>query len=143
MFNKIRERREEKKRHDKEVARILKGVLILDSQQPDNYMVREMEYRNNKLARRREFHERLVGILKLILFVPSIKILDVANLIFKFALGASAFTFFYGVFLAYKNFIVKVGVNNQLMIVCLIAPFVLSFATFITDYLAELMEENL
>lgn len=143
MFKKIRERREEKKRHDKEVARLVSKALKLDSQQPDNYMIREMNYRNAKLAKRREFHERLFGIMKLIIFVPCIKIFNVANLVFKIALGASAFTFFYGVFLVYRNFIAKIDVNNQLMIVYLIAPFVLSFATFITDYLAEVMEESL
>lgn len=143
MFKKIRERREEKKRHDKEVARLLARVKELDSQQPDNYMIREMNYRNNKLARRREFHERLVGILKMIIFVPCIKIFNVANLVFKLALGASAFTFFYGIFLAYRNFIVNADVNNRLMIAYLVAPFVLSFATFVTDYLAEIMEENI
>lgn len=143
MFKKIRERREEKKRHDKEVARLVSKALKLDSQQPDNYMIREMNYRNAKLAKRREFHERIFGIMKLIIFVPCIKIFNVANLVFKIALGASAFTFFYGVFLVYRNFIAKIDVNNQLMIVYLIAPFVLSFATFITDYLAEVMEESL
>lgn len=143
MFEKIRERREEKKRHDREVARLVARVNKLDSQQPDNYMIMEMNYRNAKLAKRREFHERLFGIMKLIIFVPCIKIFNVANLVFKIALGASALTFFYGVFLVYRNFFAKIDVNNQLMIVCLIAPFVLSFATFITDYLAELMEENL
>lgn len=143
MFKKIRERREEKKRHDKEVACLVARAKKLDSQQPDNYMIREMNYRNAKLAKRRELHERLFGILKLIFFVPCIKICNVANLIFKLALGASAFTFFYGVYLAYRNFIVNADVNNLLMIVCLVAPFVLSFATFITNYLAEVMEVSL
>lgn len=143
MFKEIRERREEKKRHDKEVARLVSRALKLDSQQPDNYMIREMNYRNNKLAKRREFHERLFGIMKLIIFVPCIKIFNVANLVFKIALGASAFTFFYGVFLVYRKYFVNIDVNNQLMIVYLVAPFVLSFATFITDYLAEVMEESL
>lgn len=143
MFKKIRERREEKKRHDKEVARLVARAKKLDSQQPDNYMIREMNYRNSKLAKRREFHERLFGILKLIIFVPCIKIFNVTNFIFKVVLGASAFGFFYGVFLAYRNFISKVDVNNSLMIACLIAPFVLSFATFVTDYLAGAMEESL
>ena len=115
----------------------------MDSKQPDNYMIREMNYRNAKLARRREFNERIFGIFKLIFFVPCIKIFNVANLIFKLALGVSAFAIFYGVFLAYRNIIVNVDVNNQNMIICLIAPFILSFATFITDYLAEAMEESL
>lgn len=143
MFKKIKERREEKKRHDKEVARLVSRALKLDSQQPDNYMIREMNYRNAKLAKRREFKERLFGILKLIFFVPCIKIFNVANLLFKLALGLSAFAFFYGVFLAYRNFMVNADVNSQMMIVCLVAPFVLSFATFITDYVAEIMEESL
>lgn len=143
MFKKIREQIEEKKRHDKEVARLVARAKKLDSQQPDNYMIQEMNYRNAKLAKRREFHKRLFNILKLIIFVPCIKIFYVANLIFTLALGVSAFAFFYGVFLAYRHFIVNTDVNSQLMIICLVAPFVLSFATFITDYLAVLMEENL
>lgn len=143
MFKKFRESRKEKKRHDREVARLVARAKELDSQQPDNYMIREMNYRNNKLDKRREFHERLFGILKLIIFVPCIKILNVANFIFEVILSVSAFGFFYGLFLIYRNFVSKVDVNNLLMIACLVAPFVLSFATFITDYLANIMEDSL
>ena len=49
MFKKIREQIEEKKRHDKEVARLVARAKKLDSQQPDNYALLFYQSHTNQI----------------------------------------------------------------------------------------------
>lgn len=96
-----------------------------------------------KLRKRSEIQERIFGVLRIIFYVPLIKIFDVLGLITKCLLCVSAFTFLYGLYLCYKYFIVGSVVDNKLMVIMLIAPFVFSFLTYCFGALAEYMDDNL
>jgi hypothetical protein len=146
MLKKIRERREKKReeqrKHDEHMAYLDKIMRELNPQNEES-MQQDADYHLARMNRRYETHERIFGFIRIVVFTPLIKIFYLANMVLRLVLGASAFGFFYGVYLAYKNFANKADVNIGIMIVCLVAPFIISLVTFSTEYLMGMMEDSL
>ena len=96
-----------------------------------------------KLRKQEEIKRTILCGLKMILFTPLIKIFDVLNMIGKLLLGASAFTFVYGLYLAYEKFFAGNEVDMTRMTVVLVAPFVLSLIVFICTQVSDAMADSL
>ena len=136
----IKEKREEKKRHERAVAQIVADCKRMDAK---HYAYEEMEKRKRKIEKRSEITERLFGIFKRIVYIPCIQIFNIASFICKVGLIISAITFYYGGYLLYKYFAVTKEINIRTMVVALLAPFIISFVIFVMDNLSIAMEESL
>lgn len=136
MFSSIKKKKEKREELERYMSALYPhGDIVRLQKQIDDDMA--------KLRIRSEIQERIFGVFKIIIFVPLIKIFDLCGFITKILLGASAFTFLYGLFLCYKYFINGAMVDTEKMIVLLIAPFALSFLAYFFGTLAESMESRL